>query len=158
MTSPLLETKFHIPAPRVEDVSRLRLLRVLENGLRAKHKLTLVSAPAGYGKTTLISAWLHSEKNSRKNSWLSLDDGDNELIRFLSYWASNFHRVDQILGLESQHLLGTVQSLQPITVMDALINELAGFQHSIIVVLDDYHIINNPLWNILLSISLQTFT
>lgn len=144
MTSPLLETKFHIPAPRVEDVSRLRLLRVLENGLRAKHKLTLVSAPAGYGKTTLISAWLHSEKNSRKISWLSLDDGDNELIRFLSYWASNFHRVDQILGLESQHLLGTVQSLQPITVMDALINELAGFQHSIIVVLDDYHIINNP--------------
>lgn len=144
MTRRLLETKFHIPAKRTGDVLRPRLVNLLENGLSAKHKLTLVSAPAGYGKTTLISAWIHSLKKGAKTAWLSLDDEDNQLNRFLNYWISNFSRVDKLLGNESQHLLEATQSPPPITVVETLINELAGFQHPLIIILDDYHVIDNP--------------
>jgi LuxR family transcriptional regulator, maltose regulon positive regulatory protein len=78
-----LSTKLHIPPPRADAVLRMRLLERLETGAREGRTLTLVSAPAGFGKTTLISAWL--QHSQRPSAWLSLDAGDNDPIRFWRY-------------------------------------------------------------------------
>ena len=78
---PLLRTKLYIPPPRHEQVRRPRLLERLDAGLRCK--LTLVSAPAGFGKTTLVSEWMTG--CSRPAAWLSLDESDNDPTRFLAY-------------------------------------------------------------------------
>lgn len=144
MTDRLLETKFHIPAKRTGDVARPRLLDILQTGLSENRKLTLVSAPAGYGKTTLITDWIHSLADDYRVAWLSLDEGDNETTRFVGYWISAFKRVDEMLGQDAESMLGMVQIHSPIDIMDALINELVGLETPIVVVLDDYHIITNP--------------
>lgn len=86
MSMDLLVTKLHIPSPRSNLVPRPRLLQRLDEGLRAGHNLTLVSAPAGFGKTTLLGAWLHRVDASV--AWLSLDENDNDLTRFLRYLSA----------------------------------------------------------------------
>ena len=86
MSTPLLTTKIHIPPVRTELVSRPRLRARLDGGL--KHKLILVSAPAGFGKTTLLSEWLHARPPDAPTltaAWLSLDEADNDPARFLLY-------------------------------------------------------------------------
>lgn len=89
----LLRTKFYIPPARANMVTRPRLRRQLEEGLRLGRPLTLVSAPAGYGKTTLIAAWLHQLEAEPADlpvhiAWVSLDDDDNNPGRFLEYVAA----------------------------------------------------------------------
>ena len=79
---PLLQTKLYIPPVRPELVSRPRLIERLNAGLPAGRKLSLVSAPAGFGKTTLVSEWVAGCE--RPIAWLSLDDGDNDPTRFLT--------------------------------------------------------------------------
>ena len=94
MTSPILVTKFFIPPVRPELVFRHRLIEQLNSGL--ERKLTLISAPAGFGKTTLVAEWLEKIKSDQKSSgqtkikiaWLSLDEGDNQPLRFLSYFIN----------------------------------------------------------------------
>lgn len=140
----LLETKFHMPGGRADDLARPRLFSLLDSALEAKRKMILISAPAGYGKTTLIAAWIRSWKNDFQSAWLALDDEDNELGRFINYWVALFNRVNENLGQESQYLLEMGQSLSPTAVVDALLNELTELEHPLIVVLDDYHVINNP--------------
>src|SRR5512145_2896202 len=98
MTHHFLRTKFHIPAERAVDVPRLRLLNLLRTGLNAGHRLTLLSAPAGYGKTTLIADWLHSLPSDHHIAWLSLDEKDNDLTRFLGYWIEMFGCMDETVG------------------------------------------------------------
>src|SRR5688572_9603608 len=83
MSTPTLATKLYIPAPRPKVVLRPRLIEQLNEGLSAGHKLTLISAPAGFGKTTLVSEWVAGCE--RPAAWLSLDDGDNDPTRFLTY-------------------------------------------------------------------------
>jgi LuxR family transcriptional regulator, maltose regulon positive regulatory protein len=144
MTNRFLETKFHIPAKRIGDVTRPRLLEFLYTGYTENRKLTLVSAPAGYGKTTLLTDWIHSLADDNKVAWLSLDEGDNELNRFLGYWISTFRRIDTALGQDAQNMLSMAQILTPTAIMDALINDLAVFSTPVIIVLDDYHVITNP--------------
>lgn len=144
MVKGLLETKFHIPSGRADGVARPRLIELLEKGLSAKHKLILISAPAGYGKTTLLGAWLHSLKDDVTCAWLSLDEEDNEHNRFLGYWVSAFSRADESLGREVRPLLEMGQLPSPAAVVDALINDLTELQRPVIVALDDYHVINNP--------------
>jgi LuxR family maltose regulon positive regulatory protein len=144
MTSRLLETKFHIPSRRMGDVTRPRLINILQAELSENRKLTLVSAPAGYGKTTLVTEWIHSLLEVYRVAWLSLDEGDNELNRFLGYWISAFRRIDETLGQDAQSTLAMTQILAPTAIMDALINELAVSGSPMLVVLDDYHIITNP--------------
>ena len=84
MSIPLLQTKLYIPPPRPGLVSRPRLLERLDAGLHSK--LTLISAPAGFGKTTLLSEWIANSE--RPVAWVSLDEGDNDPARFLAYFVA----------------------------------------------------------------------
>lgn len=144
MQTRFLETKFHVPAWREGGVTRPRLLERLQSGLAERRKLTLVSAPAGYGKTTLVAEWLHSIADGSRIGWLSLDESDNDLSRFLGYWVAAFHRVDKALGANAQSLLEMPQ-LPPLdSFLDGLINDLSALETSLLLVLDDYHLISNP--------------
>ena len=80
-TKPILDTKLYIPPPRPKVVLRPRLIEGLNEGLQ--RKLTLISAPAGFGKTTLVSEWVNGCEGPAV--WLSLDEGDNDPTRFLAY-------------------------------------------------------------------------
>lgn len=110
---PLLQTKFHIPTLLPTLVSRPRLFAKLQTSLRGK--LTLVAAPAGSGKTTLICDWLH--QTALPAVWLSLDSGDNELQRFLRYVIAALQRIQPTLGQETLTLL---QLPQPAAVDELL--------------------------------------
>ena len=83
MSTPILATKLYIPPPRPKVVLRPRLIERLNEGLSSGRKLTLISAPAGFGKTTLVSEWVAGCE--RPVAWLSLDEGDNDPARFLTY-------------------------------------------------------------------------
>jgi LuxR family transcriptional regulator, maltose regulon positive regulatory protein len=140
----LLETKFHIPPWREDGVTRTRLLERLHAGLAKFHKLTLVSASAGYGKTALIVNWIHSLGDMSRIAWISLDEGDNEPARFLGYWLSAFRSVDESVGQSSLSLLSLPQ-LPPLQmILDELLNDLAASAGHFLIVLDDYHTIINP--------------
>ena len=86
MSEPILATKLYIPPSRSKIVLRPRLIERLTEGLSASRKLTLVSAPAGFGKTTLVSEWVAG--CDQKVAWLSLDEADNDPARFLTYLFS----------------------------------------------------------------------
>ena len=89
MPAPVLATKLYLPPPRPNAVSRPRLIARLNEGLQAGRKLALISAPAGFGKTTLVSEWIATLTGSGvRVAWLSLDEGDSDLARFLLYFVS----------------------------------------------------------------------
>ncbi|MHB1134993.1 MAG: LuxR C-terminal-related transcriptional regulator, partial [Chloroflexota bacterium] len=106
MPTPLLATKLHIPAPRPKVVLRPRLIERLNGGLQGK--LTLVSAPAGFGKTTLVSEWVAGCE--RPVAWLSLDEGDNDPTRFLAYLAAALRTIAADIA---EGVLAALQSPQP---------------------------------------------
>jgi LuxR family maltose regulon positive regulatory protein len=100
-------------------------------------KLTLVSAPAGFGKTTLIADW--HEQIDLPAAWLSLDEADNDLLRFLAYLAAAFQQVDEAIGAS---LLSALQSAQPPPLkklLTALLNEITHPVDPLVLVLDDFH-------------------
>ena len=146
----ILATKLFIPSIRPKIVSRPRLIGLLNAGLA--RKLILLSAPAGFGKTTLISEWVGilrkglNKKGSNKNkiAWLSLDEADNDRARFLSYLISALNQVE---GLETDFgkgIAGLLQSPQPPptgTILTPLLNEITALPFRVIFVLDDYHLI-----------------
>ena len=139
----LLRTKFYIPTPRPELVSRPRLIERLNDGLRGK--LTLVSAPAGFGKTTLLSDW--SRHCERPFAWLSLDEGDNDLVRFLSYFVAALQTIGAetvAVGQGVQEALLSPQPPPPEALLTALINDIATLREHVVLVLDDYHLIDTP--------------
>ncbi len=137
MTPSLLTTKFYVPSVRPEVVPRPRLLERLNAGLI--RKLTLVSAPAGYGKTTLVSAWLRS--TDLPVAWLSLDQGDNDPIRFFTYLVAALQEIDAQMGRSVQERLEAPQ-LHPIESLVAmLINDIATAPRRFALVLDDHHTI-----------------
>ena len=154
MSAPLLTTKLYIPPVRPNLVSRPRLIERLNAGLLSRRKLTLISAPAGFGKTTLLSEWIHSGVRSREYevrdreyqvggvyktlpttysvlptprfAWVSLDEGDNEPARFLAYFVAALQTIEANVGAGA---LGALQSPQPPpieAVLTALINEIAA--------------------------------
>jgi LuxR family maltose regulon positive regulatory protein len=154
--APLLTTKLYIPPPRPNAVPRPRLIQRLEDGLRLGHRLILVSAPAGFGKSTLLSEW--AAGCDRPVAWLSLDEGDNDPVRFLSYFVAALQTLammSQVEGIEpkvGQGALSALQSPQPPieSVLATLINEIAEMPHRFILVLDDYHTIESqPIDNAL---------
>jgi LuxR family maltose regulon positive regulatory protein len=116
-----LQTKLYIPPLRPNLVPRLRLIERLNQGLQLGHKLTLVSAPAGFGKTTLVSEWVgHLQLEAAKESeivnriaWLSLDKGDNDPTRFLAYFIAALNRAEGINTTLGKGILGMLQSPQP---------------------------------------------
>ena len=145
MSTALLITKLYIPPVRSEWVPRPHLVERLSAGLDA-HKLTLVSAPAGSGKTSLIIAWLSELRRARPDldlGWLSLDDGDNDPLRFLAYLVAALQAVDPRIGGEALQLLERAQPPPVESLVTSLINDLAAQPSPVILVLDDYHAISD---------------
>jgi len=96
MSAPILATKLYIPPPRSKIVLRPRLIERLNEGLNTSRKLTIISAPAGFGKTTLVSEWIASCE--RPVAWLSLDEGDNDPARFLTYLVKALQTIEAEIG------------------------------------------------------------
>jgi LuxR family maltose regulon positive regulatory protein len=147
MDTRLLATKFHIPPWRAAAVARPRLMERITAGVREQRKLTLVSAPAGYGKTTLVTGWLHALKQEAGNlraGWLSLDDADNEPVRFWHYWLAAFRQVDEALSERINPLLSLPQLPLLTLLLDDLLNDLAAMKAPGLLILDDYHTITQP--------------
>src|SRR3990172_4556701 len=96
MSTPILATKLYIPPPRPKIVLRLRLIERLKEGLSSGRKLTLISASAGFGKTTLVCEWV--AVCERPVAWLSLDEGDNDLSRFLTYLVASLQTIAKDIG------------------------------------------------------------
>lgn len=139
MTLPILSTKLYIPPPRTASVFRPRLTERLNAGLH--RKLTLVSASAGFGKTTLVCEWL--DGCERRAAWLSLDEGDNDPARFLTYLHAALRTIGPNIG---EGLFGALQSpqLPPIeSIVTVLLDEIAAFPDPFILVLDDYQAIKS---------------
>lgn len=147
----LLTTKLFIPPTRPDLVSRPRLVERLNAGLQ--RKLTLISAPAGFGKTTLVTEWLDNvrldakRKNRIENNiaWLSLDEDDNDLMRFLTYFIAALNKVEGTKIAIGERTLTMLQSPQPPPIEAALtplINEITTIPDRVILILDDYHLIN----------------
>ena len=146
MPTPILATKLYIPPPRPKVVFRPRLIERLNEGLHSK--LTLISAPAGFGKTTLVSEWV--ARCERPVAWLSLDEGDNDPSRFLVYLVAALQTIAANIG---KGVLGVLQSPQPPpteSILTTLLNEITTVPDSFTLVLDDYHVIDSkPIDNAL---------
>lgn len=160
MSEPLLKTKLHIPRPRAELVPRPQLVARLSAGLGQSgsgfaRKLTLVAAPAGSGKTTVVTAWVSNLRGrtsdtqgcngdrplSHRVAWLSLDEADNDPARFFTYLVMALQTVDPQIGEEALRLLKGTRSVPAEAVVTTLINDLVHRTPSVVLVLDDYHVI-----------------
>jgi LuxR family transcriptional regulator, maltose regulon positive regulatory protein len=131
--SPLLQTKLYLPRSRPGLVPRARLIGRLDQAIEGK--LTVVCAPAGFGKTTLLGQWLASSKRA---AWLSLDQSDNEPTLFWAYFIAALQTVHPELGKNTLSLLRSPQSLPVETLLGLLLNEVSVHeQHSVLVL--DYH-------------------
>lgn len=138
--TPILATKLYTPPLRARRVLRSRLLGRLNRGLDGK--LALVSAPAGSGKTTLLSEWLAG--CGQPAAWLSLDAGDNDPARFLTYLVAALRTVAPTIG---GGVLAALQLPQPPSteaILTVLLNDVATLPNSFILVLDDYHVVDSP--------------
>ena len=167
-SAPILATKLFIPPPPPKVVVRSRLIERLDEGRSAGATLTLISAPAGFGKTTLVSEWVNDlrfattdSKNENPKSetpapaasagiinrtaWLSLDEGDSELIRFLAYLIAALQRVAPGIGEGVVEILQAAQSQPPPaeSILTALLNEITTIPVSFLLVLDDYHVVDS---------------
>lgn len=162
MSSPILKTKLYIPPLRSVVVRRPRLVARLDAALH--HKLTLISAPAGFGKTTLLSEWVHA--SDVQVAWISLDEGDNDPERFTRYLIAALQQIAPEVGREALEALHAAQlpslpgygervpldgesgaeRMPPWLEMAlvALINELDALSEAFVLVLDDYHLITVP--------------
>ena len=139
MPGTLLATKFHFPTPRASLVARPRLVQKLNQGWECG--FALVSAPAGYGKSTLLNAWL-SQLNSPA-AWLSLDDGDNDPLRFLTCLVAALHKIELPVGKAFEMVLQSAPLPAVEMLLTALVNDLSGVETPFWLVLDDYHMIHD---------------
>jgi LuxR family maltose regulon positive regulatory protein len=140
MSTPILATKLYTPTPRQKVVLRPNLIERLNEGLRRTPSVTLISAPAGFGKTTLASEWAIGCE--RPVAWLSLDEGDNDPTRFLAYLVAALQTIAANIG---EGLLAALQSPQPPpaeSILTALLNEITTVPDHFALVLDDYHVID----------------
>jgi LuxR family transcriptional regulator, maltose regulon positive regulatory protein len=138
MSTPVLATKLYIPLPRAQLVPRPRLLERLNEGLHTK--LTLISAPVGFGKTTLVSEWVAG--CNRPVAWLSLDEGDSDPTRFLTYFITALQAVAPNIGEGLLNALQPIQSPPTESILTALLNTISTISDDFILVLDDYHLID----------------
>jgi LuxR family maltose regulon positive regulatory protein len=138
MTTPVLATKLYIPPPRPKVVLRPRLIEQLNEGLH--RKLTLISAAAGFGKTTLVSEWVAGCE--RPIAWLSLDEGDSDPIRFLTYLVAALQTIAANIGAGVLSVLQTPQPPSTESILTTLLNEITTIPDNFIFVLDDYHVID----------------
>jgi LuxR family maltose regulon positive regulatory protein len=146
----VLATKLYQPRPRPELVPRTQLLHRLTASERG---ITLLSTPAGFGKTTLLSLWLAQQ--THPVAWLSLDEADNELSRVLRYLIAALQSVAPSVGVSIMPLLDSAQPPTAFIVM-TLVNDLVTFDGPLTLVLDDYHTITNPAVHDTLAMFLDT--
>jgi LuxR family maltose regulon positive regulatory protein len=151
VSTPLLTTKLYIPPPRTNLVPRPRLIQQLNAGLESK--LTLVSAPAGFGKSTLLGEWIRSSDKSF--AWLSLDEGDNNLKRFLTYLIAALQQIDESIGDGILPLLEATDDPPIESLITLLINHIVSMEDEICLVLDDYHLITNQTVHQAINIFLE---
>jgi LuxR family transcriptional regulator, maltose regulon positive regulatory protein len=147
MPVPLLMTKLYIPTPGKFLVERTRLVKKLDQCLEPGRSLSLISAPAGFGKTTLISAWLTETKVAmpgRWAAWLSIDERDNDPVIFWSYVIAALQTQQEGVGQQALSMLAE-QGADFERKLAALINDLAQLAQPCVVVLDDYHLVRNPI-------------
>ena len=140
MAGPLLETKLQVPRRRRDLVARPRLSERLSRG--AESALTLVSAPAGFGKTTMLADWLATTATKERSAaWLSLDQRDNDPALFWTYLVAALKTAAPGVGADALSLL---QSPQPPieAVVATLLNDLSAISNDVVLVLDDYHLID----------------
>ena len=136
---PLIQTKFHRPPLQADFVPRPHLLERLDGW--QQRPLTLISAPAGYGKTTLVSSWLDTLDDP--NAWVSLDEQDNDLALFLAYFLTAVRSMFPDTALDTLALVNAPE-LPPIQVLtNSLINDLNQITIDFVLVLDDYHSIED---------------
>jgi LuxR family transcriptional regulator, maltose regulon positive regulatory protein len=155
VNAPLLSTKFHIHRPRPNDIRRPALVDRLHKGIR--RKLTLISAPAGFGKSTLVGEWVdrlqtqpatggHGEN---RIAWLSLEQNDDKYVRFLAYFLGALqivefqNRTNKRIGAVSATMLSMPTPPSPEQIFTPLLNEITGLSDRIVMVLDDFHVIEN---------------
>lgn len=141
MSTAVLATKLYIPQPRAQLIQRSRLLERLNDGLHSK--LILISAPVGFGKTTLVSHWV--AQCNTPIAWLSLDEGDSDPTRFLTYLITALQPIAPNID---GGLLAALQAGQPPPtewVLTALLNAFSGVSEDVVLVLDDYHLIDSKL-------------
>jgi LuxR family transcriptional regulator, maltose regulon positive regulatory protein len=138
MSTSVLVAKLFVPPPRPKVVPRPQLIERLNEGLH--RKMTLIAAPAGFGKTTLVSAWVAGI--ARPVAWLSLDEGDSDPARFLAYLVAALQTIAADLGAG---VLGALQSPQPPltdAMLTALLNDITTLPNRFVLVLDDYHLLD----------------
>src|SRR5579859_5220853 len=136
-TDPLLATKLHVPRPPLSFLSRPRLVGQLQQAMKCQ--LTIIAAPAGFGKTTLLSTWL--QDTSLQSAWISLDNGDDDPTRF---WSYTFAALDMMLPGLGAIGLSLLQSPQPPaleTILTTVINSLETLSGELALIFDDYHVI-----------------
>jgi LuxR family maltose regulon positive regulatory protein len=171
MPTPVLATKLYIPPPRSKVVLRPRLIERMNESLQRTASITLVSAPAGFGKTTLISEWVNQKAEGGRTlaparsagvkdeaeeavfhpssfrphlfrvAWLSLDEGDNELTRFLTYLVAALQTIAPSIGVGLMVTLQSPQLPSTESLLTNLLNEITTLADNFILVLDDYHVI-----------------
>jgi LuxR family maltose regulon positive regulatory protein len=139
VTGSLLKTKLYIPPVRLELVSRPRLIEQLDAGL--DRKLSLISAPAGFGKTTLLSEWV--TRFPGRAAWLSLDKEDNDEARFWTYLIAALQAVQADLGQDALRLLQGPQRPATQAILTRLLNQVTALPQRVVFVLDDYHLISD---------------
>ena len=136
----LLTIKTRSPLPPYRPVLRPRLIEALEHGL-PQHKLILVSAPAGYGKTTLLAQWVHSSRYPI--GWLALDEEDNHVERFFRYLLSAGERVQPGIIASPLGILLGAMAPNPEALLSAFLNLADDIPEHMVFVLDDYHLIED---------------
>ncbi len=142
MKTNILATKLHVPVAPPKSVLRERLIQRLNDGVHAGRPLTLVSAPAGFGKSTCVGAWLHDL--GWPAAWLSLEPADDDPARFFAYFVAALHSVDPNLGRELEGLLASGQLPPAEAIGDLLLGDLSRFNRSFVLVLDDFQVIQEP--------------
>jgi LuxR family maltose regulon positive regulatory protein len=154
--APILATKLYVPQPRSERVARPQLLARLDRGLA--RSLTIIAAPAGFGKTTLLAEWVasllqHPESSGRdtKVAWLSLDAADRDPAQFLRYLVAALQAVAPEVGRSTLALLQSGHMPPLETLLALLVNELVALPAPCVLVLDDYHAIDMPAVHQLLT-------
>lgn len=143
MDSPLLVTKLYVPLPRANLVVRTRLIERLEMALEDRQRLMLIAAPAGFGKTTLVTGWIASRENRLPVAWLSLDEQDNDAVLFLHLLIAALQRVEPRIGVTVQHALYLPQPPPLSDLIVSLINDISTLQTRLLLIFDDLHLVTD---------------